>query len=108
VGSVIGLHGLTEERMHETVDLFSQEEFDPNVIVSEIGLEVEMRKYDAPIDWNCYRIIGANIYQWPVVQISLGLYTELKEIKFLGETFLVPNPPKDYLRQRYGSDWGQL
>jgi phosphorylcholine metabolism protein LicD len=78
VGSVIGLHGLTEERMHETVD------------------------------WNCYRIIGANIYQWPAVQISLGLYTELKEIQFLGETFLVPNPPKDYLRQRYGSDWGQL
>ena len=108
MGSVIGLHGLTEERMHETVDLFSQEGFDPNVIVSEIDLEVEMRKYDAPIDWNCYRIIGANIYQWPVVQISLGLYTELKEIKFLGKTFLVPNPPKDYLRQRYGSDWGQL
>ena len=57
VDSVIGLLGLTEERMHETVDLFSQEGFDPNVIVSEIGLEVEMRKYDVPIDWNCYRTI---------------------------------------------------
>ncbi len=106
VGSVIGLRGLTEERMYEAVDLFSQEGFDPNVIVSEIGLEVEMRKYDVPIDWNCYRIIGDNIYQWPVVQISLSLHTELKEIKFLGETFLVPNPPEDYLRQRYGPDWG--
>ena len=106
VGSVIGLRGLTEERMYEAVDLFSQERFDPNVIVGEIGLEVEMRKYDVPIDWNCYRIIGDNIYQWPVVQISLSLHTELKEIKFLGETFLVPNPPEDYLRQRYGPDWG--
>ncbi|HIO34396.1 MAG TPA: hypothetical protein EYN24_07690 [Gammaproteobacteria bacterium] len=106
VGSVIGLHGLTEERMYEAVDLFSQQGFDPNVTVSEIGLEVEMRKYDVPIDWNCYRIIGDNIYQWPVVQISLSLHTELKEIKFLGETFLVPNPPEDYLRQRYGPDWG--
>ncbi|MBI16841.1 MAG: hypothetical protein CMK60_04120 [Proteobacteria bacterium] len=105
VGSVIGLHGLTEERMYQAVELFSREGFAPNVIVSEIGLEVEMKKFDVPIDWNCYRIIGDNIYQWPVVQIPLSMHTELKEIKFLGETFLVPNPPEDYLRQRYGPDW---
>ena len=105
IGSVIGLHGLTEERAYEAIDLFSLKGFNPDVIISESGLSVEMNKDDVPIDWNCYRIIGDSIYQYPVVQIPVGLHTDLKEIDFLGETFLVPNPPEDYLRCRYGPDW---
>ena len=105
VGSVIGLHDLTEEQVYEAVDLFSQKGFAPDVIVSEIGICVEMKQYGVPIDWNCYRIVGESIYQYPVVQIPVNLHTNLKEIDFLGETFLVPNPPEDYLRLRYGPDW---
>jgi len=105
VGSIIGLHGLTEEQVYKAVDLFSQKGFTPDVIVSEIGISIEMKQYGVPIDWNCYRIIGESIYQYPVVQIPVNLHTNLKEIDFLGETFLVPNPPEDYLRLRYGSDW---
>jgi hypothetical protein len=105
IGSVIGLHGLTEERAYEAIDRFSLKGFAPDVIVSEIGICIEMKQYGVPIDWNCYRIIGDSIYQYPVVQIPVGLHTDLKEIKFLSETFLVPNPPEDYLRLRYGSDW---
>ena len=105
IGSVIGLHGLTEERAYEAIDRFSLKGFAPDVIISEIGICIEMKQYGVPIDWNCYRIIGDSIYQYPVVQIPVGLHTDLKEIKFLGETFLVPNPPGDYLRLRYGSDW---
>ena len=105
VGSVIGLHGLTEEQVYEAVDLFSQKGFTPDVIVSEIGICVEMKQYGVPIDWNCYRIIGESIYQYPVIQIPVNLHTDLKEIDFLGETFLIPNPAEDYLRLRYGPDW---
>ena len=83
IGSVIGLHGLTEERAYEAIDLFSLKGFNPDVIISESGLSVEMNKDDVPIDWNCYRIIGDSIYQYPVVQIPVGLHTDLKEIDFL-------------------------
>ncbi len=105
VGSVIGLHGLTEKQVYEAVDLFSQKGFTPDVIVSEIGICVEMKQYGVPIDWNCYRIIGESIYQYPVIQIPVNLHTDLKEIDFLGETFLIPNPAEDYLRLRYDPDW---
>ena len=49
VGSIIGLHGLTEEQVYKAVDLFSQKGFTPDVIVSEIGICVEMKQYGVPI-----------------------------------------------------------
>ena len=49
IGSVIGLHGLTEERAYEAIDLFSLKGFAPDVIVSEIGICVEMKQYGVPI-----------------------------------------------------------
>ena len=105
IGSVIGLHGLTEELVHEAADVFKEHGFAAEVIDSELHLSVDLKKSGTQMDWTCYRIIGDNIYQWPVVRISASLHTDLKEIDFLGEKFLVPNPPEEYLGLKYGPEW---
>ena len=105
IGSVIGLHGLTEELVFEAADVFKESGFTVTVSVNELKLSIDMQKNGIQLDWTCYRIIGDSIYQWPVVKIPVALHTELKEIEFLGEKFLVPNPPDEYFKLKYGSDW---
>ena len=105
IGSVIGLHGLTEERVRSTAHAFEQHGFAVSIHTSDLNLSVDLNKSGCQIDWNCYRIIDGSIYQWPVIQIPVSLHTDLKEIDFLGEKFWVPNPPEQYLRLKYGPEW---
>jgi hypothetical protein len=105
IGSVIGLHGLTEELVHSAADVFREHGFDARVKENELNLSVDLEKSGTEMDWKCYRIIDDSIYQWPVVQIPVSLHEELKEIDFLGEKFFVPNPPEEYLRLKYGPEW---
>ena len=105
IGSVIGLHGLTEEQVHKAAEVFEENGFDVKVNVNELNLSVDMQKSGTQLDWTCYRIIDDSIYQWPVVKIPVSLHTDLKEIDFLGEKFMVPNPPEEYFRLKYGPDW---
>ena len=51
------------------------------------------------------RIIDDSIYQFPGVRAPVKLFTQLREIDFIGEMFLVPNPPEEYLRFKYGEGW---
>ena len=105
IGSVIGLHGLTEELVHSTAAVFEERGFSVSVKINELNLSVDMQKSGIQLDWTCYRIIDDSIYQWPVVKIPANLHDDLKEIEFLGEKFMVPNPPEEYFRLKYGPDW---
>ncbi len=105
IGSVIGLHGLTEDLVQKGAEAFRERGFAVKVKDAELGLSVDMQKSGIQLDWTCYRIIGDSIYQWPVVKIPVSLHTDLKTIDFLGEKFLVPNPPEEYFRLKYGPDW---
>ncbi|MCH8221977.1 MAG: LicD family protein [Chloroflexi bacterium] len=105
IGSVIGFHGLTEPLVLQAAELFRERGFEVEVIDSELHMSVDMHKSGTQLDWTCYRIIDDYIYQWPAVQIPARLHENLKEIDFLGERFMVPNPPEEYLRLKYGPDW---
>ena len=105
IGSVIGLHGLTEKKVYETAEAFKENVYNMKVIDSDLHLSVDLKKFGIQMDWTCYRIIDDSIYQWPVIKIPVSLHVNLKPIKFLGETFMVPNPPEEYFRLKYGPNW---
>ena len=105
IGSVIGLHGLTEGLVRGAVDVFREHGFDARIQENELHVSVDLKKSGTQMDWTCYRVIDDSIYQWPLVQIPVSLHTDLKEIDFLGEKFLVPNPPEQYLRLKYRQEW---
>jgi len=105
IGSVIGLHGLTEEIVHAAAAEFRKYGYSAEVIDSELHMSVDLKKSGIQMDWTCYRIIGDSIYQWPVVKIPVSLHENLKEIDFLGTKFMVPNPPEEYFCLKYGPDW---
>jgi hypothetical protein len=105
IGSVIGLHGLTEERVRSAAHVFEEDGFAVSIGINELSLAVDLKKSGCQVDWACYRIIDDSIYQWPMTQIPVRLHTDLREIEFLGEKFWVPSPPEEYLRLKYGSEW---
>ena len=105
IGSIIGLHGLTEDSIEPVVAAFRERGFSAIVEKGDLHVSVELRKLDTPLDWTCYRIVNDSIYQWPMVKIPVELHTDLKPIEFLGVRFNVPNPPKEYLRLKYGPQW---
>ena len=105
IGSIIGLHGLTEDAIDLAAEAFRARGYD--VIVSETDreIDVDLSRPGAPMGWTCHRIIDDNIYQWPGLPIPVSLHTNLKQIDFLGEKFNVPNPPEEDLRLKYGPEW---
>ncbi len=94
IGSIIGLHGFTEDSIEPVVRAFRERGFNAIVKEADLHISVELIKLDTPLDWTCYRIVDDSIYQWPMVKIPVELHTDLKPIEFLGEEFNVPNPPR--------------
>ena len=105
LGSVIGLHGLTEKSIDRAVAAFKDNGYFAKVERNNHHVSVALMKSYTRTDWTCHRIIDDNIVQYPGVRIPVRLVTQLKEIDFIGQKFLVPNPPEEYLRFKYGADW---
>ena len=109
LGSVIGLNGLTEKTIENTIErvvsAFRANGFFAKVERTDHYINVALMKSSTRIDWACYRIIDDSVFHYPGVRIPVTLLNQLKEIDFIGEKFLVPNPPEEYLRFKYGPSW---
>jgi hypothetical protein len=78
---------------------YVQSESSDNVIYASL-LKNMMR-----VDILFHRVIDEQIYHWPGIWFPVMLFNQLKEINFIGKTFLVPNPPEEYLKIKYGPNW---
>ncbi|MBW2635772.1 MAG: hypothetical protein JRE14_17020 [Deltaproteobacteria bacterium] len=105
MGSVIGFHGVTEKSLDQIVVAFRNHGFLARIDHLSVNPYIPLVKYSTRIDWQCYKVVDDYIIQFPFLKSPLRLFTELKEISFLEETFLVPNPPEEYLRLKYGENW---
>ena len=108
--SVIGLNGLTEEKIDTALALFRSNGYYCKMNYSILdrppySISYSMIKDYARLDWNCMLVVDGVIRSYPGVQVPATLFTHPREIEFLGEKFFVPNPPEEYLRLKYGSKW---
>ena len=105
LGSVIGLHGFTEKSIDPVVAAFRNNGHFVKVDLCDHYVSVTTMKASIRTDWACYKILDDSIFHFPGIRIPVRLVTQLKEIDFIGEKFLVPNPPEEYLSFKYGPDW---
>ncbi len=105
LGSVLGLHGLTEKSVEPVVAALRENGYIAQIEHLDHCLHVVLVKSSIRTEWRCYKILGDSIYQYPAVEAPVSLFTNLKEIQFIGERFYVPNPPEEYLRLKYGEEW---
>ncbi len=105
LGSIIGLHGFSEDSIDQVVAAFRGLGYFAKVEHNDYYISVTLMKSSIRTDWTCYRIIDDEIIHYPGVRIPVRLFTRLKEIDFIGQKFLVPNPPEEYLKFKYGEEW---
>ncbi|PZC46096.1 MAG: Phosphorylcholine metabolism protein LicD [Chloroflexi bacterium] len=105
--SIVDRNGLTEELVDNAVEAFREKGY---FVYAAGGNSRDVRAYSmmknyVRIGWECYRIVNDSISVYPGTQIPATFFTNPKEITFMGEQFLVPDPPEEYLRLKYGEEW---
>lgn len=105
LGSIIGLHGFTEDVIGPVAEALRAT--GAYVEVAEEGLytSVKIFKYRIRIDWQCYRVVKGTIAHYPGVPFPVSLFEELTAVDFIDDQYLVPSPPDEYLTFKYGPDW---
>ena len=106
LGSIIDMHGFTEDAIAPAVDALRANGCYVEVQRDGLYTTVRIMKYRIRIDWQCYRVVKGTIAHYPGVPFPISLFTELTAVDFIGDQYLVPSPPEEYLRYKYGPDWG--
>ena len=103
--SVMGVNDLTEERLSRAVKIFKENGYFVKELKGGYSRTFSMIKDYVRIGWDADYIVEDTIKVYPGIPMPAKLFTTPKEIEFLGEKFLVPNPPEEYLRLKYGTEW---
>ena len=105
LGCVIGLNGLNEDMIDPVFDAFRDQGYFVNVESNDRWIAAGMMKSSSRIDLTFFRIIDDRIFHFPWNWMPARLFANLKGIEFMGGDYLVPNPPEEYLRLKYGPNW---
>jgi hypothetical protein len=103
--SVAGVNALTEETRQEAARAFTESGFFVGENKVREYKSVSMIRDYVRVDWSCAYPVGGHVHSFPGVRLPAGLFANPREVDFLGERFLVPNPPEEYLRLKYGEEW---
>jgi hypothetical protein len=103
--AVIGINGLTWEAVDTAIATFRENGYFVYESNGTTSRSFSMIKDYVRTGWDCYHIMDESVWVYPGTQIPAKLFTDPKEIEFVNEKFLVPNPPEEYLRRKYGEEW---
>ncbi len=106
IGSIYGFHGFKEETIMAVIPDMQENGFLVRVTIdNDIYKCVTFIKGSMRIDWGCHWENNGSIIHYPFIPIPIKFFETLKEIDLLGQKYLVPNPPEDYLSLKYGENW---
>jgi len=105
LGSIIGLHGFTEDSLDEIGTKFQENGFLARLDWYGPNPYIQTVKHSTLVSWTCFPIRGDYIEQFPSLNTPASFFTNLKEIDFLDDKYYVPNPPEEFLRLKYGDEW---
>jgi hypothetical protein len=105
LGSIIDMHGFTDEQVDPVVEAFRANDCYVDVRREGLYTDVRIMKYQIRIDWQCYRVVKGTIAHYPGVPFPISLFEQFEEAQLLGTTFRIPSPPEQYLTYKYGPDW---
>tara|TARA_B100000809_G_scaffold241747_1_gene265211 strand:- start:746 stop:1699 length:954 start_codon:yes stop_codon:yes gene_type:complete len=105
LGVILGVNEFAEQSIEPLLEAFRESGYYVRSGSSDSLIYATLLKDNIRVDMLFHRVIDKQIYHWPGIWFPITLFNQLKEINFIGETFLVPNPPEEYLRIKYGTDW---
>lgn len=105
IGSIVGLHGFDEKVIDPVAESFLARGFHVRRSRFDGEAWLGIMKHNIRIDWVCFEVRKGHITHFPAVRIPVHLFTTLEPIDFIGQQFLVPSPPEEYLQHKYGPNW---
>ena len=103
--TVLGVNGMTEQSIETVMEAFRAGGF---FVARQDGVESTVlmtMKDGARVSLEWLHIRGDHVYAYPGIQLPAVMFTQPKQIDFLGERLNVPNPPEEYLALKYGPEW---